>query len=82
MVIKSDGEVLESWAIVPSIVSFPFWAVLGERANVFKMNFGGATDRPDLAQVWENAKAKLGGEKPVFGSYKKMGMMGLILGKV
>ncbi len=47
IVMKKDGTVLYSWAIVPSM-----------------MNLGGAKDRPDLVQVWENVEAKMN-EKPV-----------------
>lgn len=34
------------------------------------MNLGGARDRPDLGQVWENAQALLEGRGKVHGSYK------------
>ena len=33
------------------------------------MNLGGAKDRPDLKQVWENAEAKMKGERPVHSKY-------------
>lgn len=46
------------------------------------MNLGGASDRPDLEQVWENAKAKLDDKKPVHVTYRKLGLMGMIMGKV
>ncbi|KAF2665792.1 hypothetical protein BT63DRAFT_75747 [Microthyrium microscopicum] len=34
------------------------------------MNLGGAKDRPDLVQVWENAEAKMEGKKEVHSAYK------------
>jgi len=60
LVLKKDGEVLEKWAIVPSL-----------------MNIGGAKDRPELPQIWENIQAKLKGEKQVHGAYKKISAIGV-----
>jgi hypothetical protein len=34
------------------------------------MNIGGAKDRPDLGQVWENSQALLEGKGKIHGSYK------------
>ncbi|QYT00081.1 AhpC-TSA domain-containing protein [Trichoderma simmonsii] len=47
LVIKKDGSIVETWAIVPS-----------------EMNLGGAKDRPDLHQVWENINVKLNDKQP------------------
>ncbi|KAE8446259.1 hypothetical protein EG329_012345 [Mollisiaceae sp. DMI_Dod_QoI] len=46
------------------------------------MNLGGAKDRPELEQVWDNIKAKLEGKKRVHGMYKKIGAMNVLWGKV
>jgi hypothetical protein len=60
-----DREVLEKWAIVPSV-----------------MNLGGAKDRPDLVQVWENVQAKLAGMEVVHRKYSLMGFFGTMAGKI
>ena len=39
-------------------------------ANGEQMNMGGAKDRPDLGQVWENSQALLEGRGKIHGSYK------------
>lgn len=36
------------------------------------MNLGGASDRPDLEQVWDNVRAKIDGRGVVHGAYKTM----------
>jgi hypothetical protein len=41
------------------------------------MNLGGAKDRPELGQVWENAKAKLEGKKRVHEVYKHIAALGV-----
>jgi len=41
------------------------------------MNLGGAKDRPELGQVWENAKAKLEGKKRVHEVYKHVAALGV-----
>ncbi|ORY15867.1 hypothetical protein BCR34DRAFT_558206 [Clohesyomyces aquaticus] len=46
------------------------------------MNLGGASDRPDLIQVWDNVKAKMEGKGVVHGVYKKMGIVGTLWNKV
>lgn len=65
LVQTASGEVLERWAIVPSM-----------------MNLGGAKDRPELEQVWENVQAKLEGKKRVHRVYRKISALGVIWGKV
>lgn len=37
------------------------------------MNLGGARDRPDLGQVWENCQARHAGQAPKHTSYSKLG---------
>lgn len=44
------------------------------------MNLGGAKDRPELPQIWENVQAKLKGEKTVHGVYKKISTVGVFKG--
>ncbi|PVH86452.1 hypothetical protein DL98DRAFT_582409 [Cadophora sp. DSE1049] len=44
------------------------------------MNLGGAKDRPELPQIWENVQAKLKGEKEVYGAYKKISAVGVFKG--
>lgn len=46
------------------------------------MNLGGASDRPELEQVWENVRAKVEGKEVVHRVYKKMGLLGMLWGKV
>jgi hypothetical protein len=62
---EEEREVLEKWAIVPSV-----------------MNMGGAKDRPDLVQVWENVQAKLAGKPVVHTKYSLMGFFGTMAGKI
>lgn len=57
-------------------VVYEKWAIVPST-----MNMGGATDRPDMEQVWDNAKAKLEGREKVHGSYKKFSALGAIYGK-
>lgn len=33
------------------------------------MNLGGATDRPDLQQIWENVDAKLNNKQPSYARF-------------
>ena len=47
-----------------------------------QMNLGGAKDRPDLNQVWENVQAKLEGRSVVHEKYAKTSFVGLIWGKI
>jgi hypothetical protein len=58
-------EVLEKWAIVPSL-----------------MNMGGAKDRPLLEEVWDNAKSRIEGGDAVHQSYRKISVLGTMLGKM
>jgi hypothetical protein len=46
------------------------------------MNMGGAKDRPDLIQVWENVQAKLAGKPVVHKKYSLMGFFGTMAGKI
>jgi len=46
------------------------------------MNMGGAKDRPDLGQVWENVQSKLNGTGEVHNVYKKTGVLGLLSQKI
>jgi hypothetical protein len=46
------------------------------------MNLGGAKDRPELGQVWENIQAKLEGKEKIHSSYKLIGAWGVIKGKI
>jgi hypothetical protein len=46
------------------------------------MNLGGAKDRPDLVQVWENVQAKLAGKPVVHKKYSLMGFFGTMAGKI
>ncbi len=46
------------------------------------MNLGGAKDRPDLEQIWENVQAKLKGERKVHTTYKLLGIWGVLKGKI
>ena len=36
---------------------------------LLQMNLGGAKDRPDLSQVWDNVQAKLAGKPAVHDKY-------------
>jgi hypothetical protein len=42
------------------------------------MNLGGASDRPDLEQVWDNARAKFEGKGVVHGTYKRMRLLNML----
>ncbi|KAF4503416.1 hypothetical protein FAGAP_369 [Fusarium agapanthi] len=46
------------------------------------MNIGGASDRPDLEQVWDNVRAKIEGKGVVHKSYRTTGLLGMLWGKV
>jgi len=46
------------------------------------MNLGGASDRPDLAQIWDNVLSKLRKEKPAHKMYKTQGALSVLFGKV
>jgi hypothetical protein len=46
------------------------------------MNIGGAKDRPDLGQVWENVQAKLDDKEKVNDEYKTIGVWDVIKGAI
>lgn len=46
------------------------------------MNIGGAKDRPELAQVWANARAQFQGKEKVHREYKTTGFIGMLWGKL
>ena len=46
------------------------------------MNICGVKDRPYLTQIWENAQAKLQGNKPVHARYSLLGPLGLLKQKI
>ena len=56
---------------------FEKWAIIPSM-----MNIGGASDRPNLEQVWENVRAKIEGKGVVHGSYKKMRLLGVLRGMI
>jgi hypothetical protein len=97
LVLRKDGTVLESWAIIPSAVCaapdfFPTMSFKaktnltgfssGQIANEYQMNMGGATDRPLLNQIWENVEAKLHGKTAVHARYTKWGALQLLAQKL
>lgn len=69
---KKTGEVIEKWAINPSLVIVLNLWLSESIANKGQMNLGGAKDRPVLDEVWENVKAKMCGKRPVHKEYTKM----------
>jgi hypothetical protein len=74
LVMKKDGTVIYQWAIVPSLVRS--LQLIGEEGNrcslVMQMNVGGATDRPSLVQIWENAQAQMNEKPAVHKTYSTM----------
>ena len=42
------------------------------------MNLGGAKDRPNLNQLWDNVEAKLAGNKPVHAKYSLLGSLAVL----
>lgn len=46
------------------------------------MNLGGAKDRPDLNQMWDNVQAKLEGKPPVHAKYALTSFVGMVWGKI
>jgi hypothetical protein len=46
------------------------------------MNLGGAKDRPDLKQVWENVEATMSGKPKVHAKYDLTSFAKVMLGKV
>jgi hypothetical protein len=44
------------------------------------MNMGGAKDRPELGQVWDNVQAKLEGKKTVHRTYKLISAWNVLKG--
>ena len=84
---KGSGEVLEQWAIVPGAVRYyPYFFFLFQlkkwRLMVIQMNLGGAKDRPDLNQIWDNVQAKLEGKPPVHTKYTLTTFIGTMWGKI
>ena len=87
LVIKKDGSILYKWSINPSYVSTSICLISltmlwGKRALTsvctrMKMNLGGAKDRPDPKQIWENVNAQLH-EKPV--AHEKLHTLGIWTG--
>ena len=62
LVIKKDGTPLFSWAINPSAVSLSL-APNSYSILIFeKMNLGGAKDRVDLDEVWQDLQGLLRGD--------------------
>ena len=53
------------------------WAIVPSATNL-----GGASDRPDLEQVWDNVMAKIEGRGVVHGEYKKIGALSVLWQKV
>jgi hypothetical protein len=68
---KGGGPAGEETAILEK------WAIVPST-----MNLGGASDRPDLAQVWDNVRAKIEGKGVVHEVYKKTGILGTLFGKI
>jgi hypothetical protein len=64
--------------------------MIGEKGSVIEkwaivpsmMNIGGASDRPELEQVWDNAMATIEGKGVVHTVYTKMGFLGMIWEKI
>lgn len=64
--------------------------MIGEKGSVIEkwaivpstMNIGGASDRPELEQVWDNVMATIEGKGVVHTAYTKMGFLGMLWGKV
>lgn len=53
------------------------------RLTKLKMNLGGATDRPVLAEVWKNIQKKLQGEDDgTEGNYTTTGVLHLVGQKI
>ena len=46
------------------------------------MNLGGAKDRPDLKQIWDNVQAKLEGKPVVHEKYSLTTFMGMVCSKI
>ena len=46
------------------------------------MNLGGAKDRPDLKQIWENVQAKMDGKPMVHQKYATQTISGTVWGKM
>lgn len=42
------------------------------------MNLQGGKDRPSLAEIWDNVKAKLEGEQPVHETYTTTGVVAIL----
>lgn len=46
------------------------------------MNLGGAKDRPDLVQIWENVQAQLKGSQRVHAKYSLLGPLAVLKQKI
>lgn len=46
------------------------------------MNMGGAKDRPELEQVWENVQATLKGQERIHNVYSLQGALGVLFKKL
>ncbi len=46
------------------------------------MNLGGAKDRPELGEIWDNVKAKLEGRERVHGKYTTTGFLKMVWRKI
>jgi hypothetical protein len=64
-------------AVGPESSVLEKWAIVPSA-----MNLGGASDRPDLKQVWDNVSAKLAGKAAVHKNYTTMGLLGMMWGKL
>ncbi len=86
-----EGEILFDWAIVPRTVSCDF-VLFSENGynglvgfvadSLLQMNLGGAKDRPDLKQIWDNVQAKLQGKPVVHAQYSLTSFTGMIWSKI
>jgi hypothetical protein len=68
---KGEGAMADEGAVLEK------WAIVPSA-----MNLGGASDRPDLGQIWDNVRAKIEGKSVVHTTYKKMGFLGMLRGKI
>jgi hypothetical protein len=46
------------------------------------MNMGGAKDRPELEQVWDNVQAQLDGKKNIHSVYQLISAWAVLKGKI
>lgn len=50
--------------------------------KLLQMNLGGAKDRPDLTQVWDNVEAQLNGKPAVHKSFRLQSLFGVLGAKL